>query len=75
MSDRKTRETKMAESKTSDQIASADEIPDTSDRVPVLKVSDLSVDFGVDGQWVPAAIKLNYEVHKGEVLAIVGESG
>lgn len=75
MSDRKTRETKMAESKTSDQIASADEIPETSDRVPVLKVTDLSVDFGVDGQWVPAAIKLNYEVHKGEVLAIVGESG
>ena len=50
-------------------------IPEASDRVPVLEVQDLSVDFGVDREWVPAAIKLNYEVHKGEVLAIVGESG
>jgi peptide/nickel transport system ATP-binding protein len=51
------------------------DVPEASDRVPVLKVEDLSVDFGVDNEWVPAAIKLNYEVHKGEVLAIVGESG
>ena len=51
------------------------QLPEASDRVPVLKVVDLSVDFGVDDEWVPAAIKLNYEVHKGEVLAIVGESG
>ncbi|MFW0108884.1 ABC transporter ATP-binding protein [Rothia sp. P6271] len=42
---------------------------------PVLVVRDLSVDFGVDKQWVPAAMNLNYEVHPGEVLAIVGESG
>lgn len=42
---------------------------------PVLKVRDLSVDFGVDRKWVPAAMNLNYEVHPGEVLAIVGESG
>ena len=49
--------------------------PVASDRVPVLKVENLSVDFGVDNEWVPAAIGLNYEVHKGEVLAIVGESG
>lgn len=41
----------------------------------VLKVTDLSVDFGVDKRWVPAAIGLNYEVKAGEVLAIVGESG
>lgn len=41
----------------------------------VLKVRDLSVDFGVDKKWVPAAIGLNYEVRAGEVLAIVGESG
>lgn len=51
------------------------DVPTASDRTPVLKVEDLSVDFGVDNEWVPAAIKLNYEVHKGEVLAIVGESG
>ena len=46
-----------------------------SENVPVLEVKDLSVDFGVDGMWVPAAKKLNYHVNKGEVLAIVGESG
>ncbi len=41
----------------------------------VLEVKDLSVDFGVEKEWVPAAINLNYEVRAGEVLAIVGESG
>ena len=42
---------------------------------PVLQVKGLSVDYGVDKVWVPAAIDLNYEVKAGEVLAIVGESG
>ncbi len=42
---------------------------------PVLEVTDLSVDFGVDSVWVPAANKLNYSIKAGEVLAIVGESG
>ncbi len=42
---------------------------------PVLEVTDLSVDFGVDNVWVPAAKKLNYSIKAGEVLAIVGESG
>jgi len=55
--------------------AAAPPVPEASDRVPVLRVEGLSVDFGVDGEWVPAAIGLDYEVHKGEVLAIVGESG
>ncbi|GAB2725947.1 dipeptide ABC transporter ATP-binding protein [Arthrobacter bambusae] len=41
----------------------------------VLEVRDLSVDFGVEKKWIPAAIGLNYEVRAGEVLAIVGESG
>ncbi|GAB3579807.1 ABC transporter ATP-binding protein [Leifsonia lichenia] len=41
----------------------------------VLQVTDLSVDFGVDNVWVPAAKKLNYSIKAGEVLAIVGESG
>jgi ABC-type glutathione transport system ATPase component len=49
--------------------------PVAQEGVPVLEVTDLSVDFGVDNEWVPAAIKLNYQVNKGEVLAIVGESG
>ncbi|NKX53737.1 ABC transporter ATP-binding protein [Arthrobacter mobilis] len=42
---------------------------------PVLEVRGLCVDFGVDKEWVPAAIDLDYEVNAGEVLAIVGESG
>ena len=42
---------------------------------PVLSVRGLSVDFGVDREWVPAAIDLTYDVAAGEVLAIVGESG
>ncbi|NYJ19792.1 dipeptide ABC transporter ATP-binding protein [Glaciibacter psychrotolerans] len=46
-----------------------------STQQPVLEVVDLSVDFGVDGVWIPAASKLNYRIAPGEVLAIVGESG
>ncbi|MDR7374895.1 peptide/nickel transport system ATP-binding protein [Kocuria rhizophila] len=42
---------------------------------PVLSVRGLSVDFGVDREWVPAAVDLTYDVAAGEVLAIVGESG
>lgn len=41
----------------------------------VLEVTDLSVDFGVDNVWIPAAIKLTYSIERGKVLAIVGESG
>ncbi|NEN06869.1 ABC transporter ATP-binding protein [Diaminobutyricibacter tongyongensis] len=47
----------------------------TTGQIPVLEVTDLSVDFGVDGTWVPAAKKLNYAIRPGEVLALVGESG
>jgi peptide/nickel transport system ATP-binding protein len=46
-----------------------------SENAPVLEVTDLSVDFGVDGVWIPAAKKLNYSIQPGKVLAIVGESG
>ncbi|MCU1550950.1 MAG: oligopeptide transporter ATPase [Glaciihabitans sp.] len=46
-----------------------------SSDAPILKVTDLGVDFWVDGTWYPAAIGMNYEVRPGEVLAIVGESG
>jgi peptide/nickel transport system ATP-binding protein len=42
---------------------------------PILEVTDLGVDFWVDGTWYPAAIHMNYDVKPGEVLAIVGESG
>lgn len=42
---------------------------------PVLKVSDLTVEFWVDGVWYPAAINIDFEVNAGKTLAIVGESG
>lgn len=41
----------------------------------ILEVKDLGVDFWVEGEWVPAAKNLSYEIAAGEVLAIVGESG
>lgn len=41
----------------------------------VLTVENLCVDFGVNKEWVPAAIDMTYHVDAGEVLAIVGESG
>ena len=47
----------------------------TEQTKPILEVKDLSVDFWVEGEWIPAAKKLNYEIAAGEVLAIVGESG
>ena len=46
-----------------------------SDSAPALEMTDLSVDFGVDGVWVPAAKKLNYRIERGQIMAIVGESG
>jgi len=49
--------------------------PDVVQAETVLKVADLGVDFWVDGEFYPAAIDLNYDVKRGEVLAIVGESG
>jgi peptide/nickel transport system ATP-binding protein len=41
----------------------------------VLQVRDLGVDFWVEGEWIPAAKNLTYDIAAGEVLAIVGESG
>ena len=42
---------------------------------PVLKVSNYSVEFWVDGTWYPAANNLNFELYAGKTLALVGESG
>jgi len=42
---------------------------------PVLKVSDLTVEFWVDGVWYPAAVNVSFAVDAGQTLAIVGESG
>jgi peptide/nickel transport system ATP-binding protein len=41
----------------------------------ILNVSDLCVDFWVDGVWYPAAIDINLTLQAGKTLAIVGESG
>lgn len=41
----------------------------------VIEIRDLTVDFEVDKQWVPAVKGVSLTVAKGEVLAIVGESG
>jgi peptide/nickel transport system ATP-binding protein len=51
-------------------IASHDALPET-----ILEVDKLGVDFWVEGEFYPAAIDMNYQVRRGEVLAIVGESG
>ena len=48
---------------------------DSQPRTPVLEVTDLNVDFGVDNEWIPAARHMNYRILPGEVLALVGESG
>ena len=42
---------------------------------PILKVRDFTVEFWVEGVWYPAAVKMNFDVRPGQVLAIVGESG
>ncbi|WP_293694356.1 ABC transporter ATP-binding protein [uncultured Agrococcus sp.] len=42
---------------------------------PALRITDLSVDFAVDGVWTPAAKKISYEIGRGEIVAVVGESG
>ncbi|KAK1828102.1 hypothetical protein QBC39DRAFT_417665 [Podospora conica] len=41
----------------------------------VLEVKGLGVKFWVEGNFNPAAVDMNYEVRRGEVLAVVGESG
>ncbi|MGS0688433.1 ABC transporter ATP-binding protein [Nakamurella sp. GG22] len=42
---------------------------------PVLSVRDLDIDFWVDGTWYPAVVGAEFDLNRGEVLAIVGESG
>ncbi|MFS0715140.1 ABC transporter ATP-binding protein [Microbacterium sp. 2P01SA-2] len=47
----------------------------TDTTVPALEMVDVSVDFAVDGYWVPAAKHLDYSISRGQVVAVVGESG
>lgn len=42
---------------------------------PILQVKDLNVSFRVRGGEVKAVRGMNFEVGKGETVAIVGESG
>ena len=46
-----------------------------AETVPVLKVSGLEVSFPSEEGRVTAVRGLDYQVDKGEVMAIVGESG
>ena len=42
---------------------------------PLLSVNNLAVKFNSDGSKVIAVDGINFEINKGEVLALVGESG
>ncbi|MGV8911620.1 MAG: ABC transporter ATP-binding protein [Rhodoglobus sp.] len=48
---------------------------ETATKTPAIEVTDLGVDFWVEGEWVTAAKNVSYSLQGGEVLAIVGESG
>lgn len=41
----------------------------------ILEVKKLSIEFQVEGKWLPAVNDLSFYVKQGEILAIVGESG
>ena len=48
---------------------------DNAEREPVLRIEDLRVEFRTGGGNVRAVDGVTYEVHAGETLAVVGESG
>ena len=42
---------------------------------PVLSVSDLQVAFRTSNGWTPVVHGISFDVHAGETIAVVGESG
>lgn len=42
---------------------------------PLLQVKDLSIDFNLEGNIIPAVKNISFDVAAGEIVAIVGESG
>jgi peptide/nickel transport system ATP-binding protein len=44
-------------------------------KLAVLTVEHLNIDFWVAGTWYPAVVDASFQLSSGEVLAIVGESG
>ncbi len=51
------------------------EKPTVDRTTPVLTVRNLDIEFWVDGTWYPAVVGAEFDLRRGEVLAIVGESG
>lgn len=43
--------------------------------MPILEIENLSIDFKVDGKLLPAVSGVSFCLEKGEILALVGESG
>lgn len=41
----------------------------------IIEIDNLSIEFKVDGKWLPAVNNVSMSVEKGEILALVGESG
>lgn len=42
---------------------------------PILKVSDLTTSFHVEGRWLPVVRDLSFQIQPRETVAVVGESG
>lgn len=41
----------------------------------ILQISNLNLELSKEGKFVPLLEDINFEIRKGEVLALVGESG
>jgi peptide/nickel transport system ATP-binding protein len=42
---------------------------------PILAVRDLTVELPIGGEWRPAVNRVSFDLHEGESLAVVGETG